>query len=162
MKIIDTKALEDLSAQAGASARGRANLNIHPELADPVQRFLNAIEPGSYVRPHRHLTPHEKWELFVVLAGAVVVLVLDERGTVLERVELDAAGANRGVEIPAGAWHTLAALRTGTVLFECKQGPYAALSDKDFAPWAPSEGEAAASGLVERFLRATPGEKLAD
>lgn len=160
MKIVDTEILSDLSDKAKASARGRANFNLHPELADPVQRFLNAIEPGSYVRPHRHLTPEAKWELFVVLSGAVVVLILDEAGTVLERTELDAAGANRVLEIPGGAWHTLAATRPGTVLFECKQGPYSALDDKDFAHWAPLEGAPGAAELLQRYLAASVGDSL--
>ena len=160
MKIVDTETLDQLSARAMASARGRANLNLHTELSDPIQRFLNAVEPGSYVRPHRHSTPKEKWELFVILSGAVVVLILDEAGKVLERLELDAEGPCRAIEIPGGAWHTLAATKAGTVLFEFKPGPYSALDDKDFATWAPVEGEAGASGMVERFMRASIGDDL--
>lgn len=161
MKIVDTQMLIALTGKASSSTRGRANLNLHPELSDPVQRFLNAIEPGSYVRPHRHRTPQEKWELFVVLSGAVVVLVLDEAGKVLERVELDAWGSNKAVEIPAGAWHALAATQPGTVLFEFKQGPYSALDDKDFAQWAPSEGDPGTAELVQRYVTAAIGEELA-
>lgn len=151
-----------LSAKAQGVARARANLNLHPQLDDPVQRFLNAIEPGSYVRPHRHAEPQAKWELFVVLSGAVAVLVLDDAGVVQERVVLDAAGDCRAVEIPAGAWHTLAALVAGTVLFECKQGPYQPASDKDFAPWAPREGEAGAAALAARIAQADVGAALAE
>lgn len=161
MKVVDVDTLNDLTAKAQASARGRANLNLHPQLADPVQRFLNAIEPGSYIRPHRHLIPQEKWELFVVLSGAVVVLVLDEGGKVLDRVELNATGHNKAVEIPAGAWHTLAATMAGTVLFEFKQGPYSALDDKDFARWAPSEGESGSTELAQRYVTASVGDDLA-
>lgn len=161
MKVVDTQMLIALTSKASSSTRGRANLNLHPELFDPVQRFLNAIEPGSYVRPHRHLIPQEKWELFVVLSGAVVVLLLDEAGKVLERVELDASGSNKAVEIPAGAWHTLAATQPGTVLFEFKQGPYSALDDKDFATWAPAEGESGTAELVQRYITTGIGDGLA-
>lgn len=161
MKIVDTQMLINLTSKAKATARGRSNLNLHPTLSDPVQRFLNAIEPGSYVRPHRHRTPQEKWELFVALSGGVVVLVLDDTGKVLDRVELEATGQNKAVEIPPGAWHTLAATRPGTVLFEFKAGPYSALDDKDFAPWAPTEGQAGSAALVQRFVTAVIGETLA-
>lgn len=161
MKTVDIEMLNGLSASARAAVRGRANLNLHPALADPVQRFLNAIEPGSYVRPHRHLLPREKWELFVILSGAVVVLVFDDAGKVVERVELDAAGHNRAVEIAAGAWHALAATRPGTVLFEFKPGPYSATDDKDFAAWAPAEGAAGSAALVRRYLTAAVGDDLA-
>ncbi len=161
MKVITTSTLGELTAQACVAARQRVNLNLHPVLADPVQRFLNAIEPGSYVRPHRHCTPQEKWELFVILSGAAVVLQLDEAGKVLARVELDAAGEQRLVEIPAGAWHTLAALQPATVLFEVKQGPYSAMDDKDFAAWAPAEGGIGAAELARRYLTAQVGDDLA-
>ncbi|HHS84277.1 MAG TPA: cupin fold metalloprotein, WbuC family, partial [Gammaproteobacteria bacterium] len=68
MKHIDEKVLQELQKRAADSARKRTNLNLHQTLEDPVQRFLNAIEPGSYVRPHRHNTPL-RWELFVALSG---------------------------------------------------------------------------------------------
>lgn len=159
MKTVSVSDMDGLSAQARQALRQRANFNLHSDLSDPVQRFLNAVEPGSYVRPHRHLTP-EKWELFVILSGAAVVLVLDQRGQVLERLLLDAEGTCRAAEIPAGAWHTLVSIRPGTVLFEFKQGPYAALSDEDFADWAPSEGSPAIPAFLERVANAQPGDLL--
>ncbi|MCE1181288.1 MAG: WbuC family cupin fold metalloprotein [Rhodocyclales bacterium] len=160
MKIIDTHTLNTLSTKAKSSLRLRANLNWHPELADPVQRLLNAIEPGSYVRPHRHLSPESKWELFVVLAGALLVLILDDAGKVLARIELAAAGDNKAVEIPAGAWHTVVATQPGTVLFEFKQGPFTPLSDGDFASWAPAEGEQGVAELMQRCRTAIVGDDL--
>lgn len=159
MKRVTTTVMEALTRQAATAARGRANLNWHPQLDDPVQRFLNAIEPGSYVRPHRHSAP-PRWELFVVLSGAAVILLLDDAGVVTERVDLDAAAAVRAVEIPAGAWHTVAARVPGTVLFEFKPGPYAAPADKDFVVWAPIEGDAVCADWVARFLAAVPGTQF--
>lgn len=160
LKIIDQDRIRALSAQAQASGRRRSNFNLHPELDDPVQRFLNAIEPGSYVRPHRHVHPAAKWELFVVLTGAVAILVFDDDGRVLERSELDEGGPGIAAEIPAGAWHALAALKPGTVLFEFKQGPYAPLSDKDFAAWAPREDEPGAAEMARRYAGAAAGDCL--
>ena len=158
MKVIDQSLLAQVQAQAASRPRGRANHNLHPELEDPVQRLLNAMEPGTYVRPHRHLTP-PRWELFLALSGSAAVLTFDGQGRVRHRHELAPDGPERGVEIPAGAWHTVVALAPGTVLFEVKQGPYVAPSDKGFAAWAPAEGEAGAAEL-ERWLRhAGPGER---
>lgn len=161
LKIIDTQKLQDLCAAAQASPRQRSNFNLHTELADPVQRFLNAIEPGSYIRPHRHTTPVDKWELFVILSGAAAVLTFDDEGRVAERLELEAGGSNIAAEIPAGAWHTLAILKPGTVLFEFKPGPYSPTSDKDFAAWAPSEGEPESAAMAIHFSKATVGDLLA-
>ncbi len=159
MKLVTTALIEELGRQAATAPRRRTNFNLHPQLDDPVQRFLNAIEPGSYVRPHRHTNP-SRWELFVILAGAALVVILDDEGRVTERVELDAGGPVRAIEIPAGAWHTLAAREPGTVLFEFKAGPYAAVDDKDFAAWAPREGDAACHSFIERLLAAQPGMLL--
>jgi hypothetical protein len=61
----------------------------------------------------------------------------------------------RGVDIQPGIWHTTAVLSEHVVCFEVNPGPYSAANDKDFAPWAPREGEAAAvvylEGLVGRL-----------
>lgn len=160
MKAIDSSTLADLSLRAQSSPRARANLNVHQDLADPVQRFFNAIEPGSYLRPHRHRSPVEKWELFVIISGAAVVLQLDDAGTVLERVDLSADGECRVVEIPAGVWHTLAVTAPGTVLLEIKQGPYAPLLPEDFAAWAPAEGDSACAAMTERIANAQVGSSL--
>ena len=107
LKTVTLDLLAALSDKAAASPRRRANHNLHPELDDPVQRFLNAVEPGTYVRPHRHIDPVPKWEVFVALAGRIAILVFDDAGRVTERVEVSAAGPVRAVEIPAGAWHAL-------------------------------------------------------
>lgn len=161
LKTVDRSALIELSACAQSAPRQRANFNLHPELSDPVQRFLNAIEPTSYVRPHRHMTPEGRWELFIALRGSVAVLILDDSGKVIDRVRLDAGGDTCAVEIPSGTWHTLVALEPGTVLFEVKTGPYAPTSDKDFAPWTPPEGDRAATAMIERFRSAAIGDRLA-
>jgi cupin fold WbuC family metalloprotein len=140
VEIIDTDRMAGLTARAAGSPRLRANHNLHPILADPVQRFLNAMEPGTYVRPHRHSDP-ERWELFLALSGSAVILTFDGLGRVVERAEVAERGSVRGVEVPAGVWHAVACLEAGTVLFELKPGPYVPASDKDFASWAPAEGQ---------------------
>jgi len=160
LKRLDSPLFDELAARARSAARGRTNENLHAGPDDPVQRFLNAIEPGSYVCPHRHTQP-PKWELFVALAGAALVLIFDEHGTVLGREQVAAAGPLRGLEIPPGVWHTIAALAPGTVLLELKPGPYQAISDKDFAPWAPREGAPAAAGFARWMVTACIGERFA-
>ncbi len=158
---IDDQTLQRLQENAKRTPRRRANFNLHQTLEDPVQRFLNAIEPGSYIRPHRHRSPL-RWELFTALTGRAVVLQFDSDGVVLERTEIAPGGPVYGVEIPAGAWHTVAALKPATVLFEFKHGPYAAVTDKDFAPWAPAEGGVGCDTLERWFHTAQPGASFPD
>jgi cupin fold WbuC family metalloprotein len=142
--------------QAAASARRRANYNIHPTLDDPVQRFFNAMHPGTYVRPHRHTTPL-RWEMFLVLKGRLAVLQFDGVGRVVERQELVAGGPVFGAELEAGCWHTLVVLEPALV-FELKEGPYSAMSDKDFARWAPAEGDAGCEQVVSWYETAGKGD----
>lgn len=134
-----------VAAEASRSPRLRRNHNLHAE-PDPVQRFLNALQPGTYVRPHRHCRaePGAGFECFVVLQGAIGLLVLDEDGRVLAQERLEAGGPLRGVELAENQFHTLVALEPDTVMFELKQGPYSPTADKDFLTSFPAEGEPAA------------------
>ena len=59
VKFITDETLTSLTQQAKQSPRLRMNYNFHSELEDPVQRLCNAMEPGTYVRPHRHA---QRWE----------------------------------------------------------------------------------------------------
>ncbi|MBU1691312.1 MAG: WbuC family cupin fold metalloprotein [Gammaproteobacteria bacterium] len=139
MKRIDQTLLTTLSSQAAASPRKRAHYNLHPQLDDPVQRLCIAMEPGTYVRPHRHMQP-ETWEILLILSGAVALLTFDDSGRVMKRIELAAGGEVTAVEIPANTWHAVVSLKAGTVVFEVKQGPYTTITEANYAPWAPAEG----------------------
>lgn len=155
-RTISQCALASLSRKANRLPRGRANLNMHPQLDDPVQRLFNAMEPGTYVRPHRHARPHG-WELMMVVKGRFAILLFDGYGQVTERFDL---GQNTiaAVEIPPFTWHAVVSLLPGTVMFEVKPGPYSPLSDKDFASWAPTEGDADCGLLVQWYASAQPGD----
>lgn len=142
MKRIDPSLLDTLAGQAAASPRMRAHHNLHPKLDDPVQRLCIAMEPGTYVRPHRHSEP-ETWEILLVLRGAVALLMFDDKGQVQERIELATGNEVAAVEMPANAWHAVASLTPGTVVFEVKQGPYVPIAEANYAPWSPVDGEAA-------------------
>ncbi len=157
MKLFDEALLDGLVSKAKASVRLRANYNAHASLDDPVQRLFIAIEPGSYVQPHRH-PEQEKWEFFMVLRGRLAALIFDGQGKVLRREELSPGGPVHGFEIPANSWHSVVALEPGSVFFEIKHGPYMPLSDKDFAVWAPREGDPQGSEFVQWLVSAKPGD----
>ncbi len=152
MQIIDDKVIEALSLEARQSSRLRKNLNIHQDYDEPCQRLLNAVEPGSYIRPHRHLSP-PKPECFVLLRGRLAIVIFDDRGEVERVLELSRGAGTLGADIPDGTWHSIVSLEAGSVFFETKPGPYVPLSDKDWAPWAPAEGDPEAAGYLERLLR---------
>lgn len=151
MKIIDPALLDQLTAAALTHPRLRQNHNFHVGYDEPCQRLLNAVEPGSYIRPHRHLDPPRP-ETFVVLRGRLAVFVFRDDGQIENILILTRDGATLGADLPAGAWHTVVSLESGTVFFETKPGPYLPLADKDWAPWAPAEGSAEAAGYMEGLM----------
>ena len=137
---------------ARASLRGRTIIRLH-EHEEPVQRMLNAIEPESYVRPHRHTGPH-KHEVVVALRGSLLLVRFGEDGSPLEGYVVAASGPTYGVEVPVGAWHTIVSLEPGTVVFEVNSGPYDPATHKEYAVWAPPEEEREAGAQYLLGLRA--------
>ena len=121
MKIIDSTLLDEVSAQAKASPRLRMNYNFHLSLEEKCHRFLNAVEPGTVVPIHKHPT---KDESFVILRGKVRVTTHNDDGSVEEEVVLSQESGSYGVDIPKNVWHRLESLESGSVIFECKEGPF--------------------------------------
>lgn len=119
--IIDKNLLDSVSEQAKTSTRLRMNYNFHRSLDDKCHRFLNAVEPGTDVPIHRHPT---KDESFVLLRGKVRVTTHNDDGSIKESVVLNPDEGLYGVDIPKGVWHKVESLETGSVFFECKEGPF--------------------------------------
>jgi cupin fold WbuC family metalloprotein len=159
MKSIGKEIISRLKADAAKSDRKRAHYNLHPDLDDRIQRLCVAIDPGSYIRPHRH--PEKwKWELFIIIQGSAVILTFDESGNVKDRFSLHDRGPVYAVEIPANTWHTLAAQEDGTILLEIKPGPYSPLAEDDVASWAPKEGTDRAKSFEKLFHSTKSGRKI--
>jgi cupin fold WbuC family metalloprotein len=155
MKSITPAALDALVAEAQASPRRRANLNLHLELSDPVQRLAIAMEPDTVVFPHRH---PQTFELLYPLRGRFLVLHFDEQGTVTQRKVLGDDCAV--IENPAGRWHAVLSLDAGGVIFEVKQGPYLAVGPADTAPWSQLAVAADAQRLLVWYATARVGERF--
>lgn len=152
MKQLTVTDLQQLSEQAAQSPRLRANRNLHPELSDAVQRLAVAMEPGTYVRPHRH--PHT-FELLTPLSGRFLVLHFDDDGSVTQRVVL--GEECKLLETDAGIWHAVLSMDNDGVIFEVKHGGYQPVTEQDSAPWAPAENDPGAGELMEWYLRAQVG-----
>lgn len=149
-ELIDGALLDRVSESARTSPRLRKNHNFHRNEADVSNRLLNAIEPGSYVVPHRHLDA-AKDETFVVLRGRFGLVLFDEAGNVSRKEVLDSAGPVFGVTIPHGTFHSIVSLVPGSVFFESKAGPYAALTPEERAAWAPAENDPSAEAYRRRL-----------
>ncbi len=147
MHIIDRNLLDNLSAEARATPRLRKNYNIHPSNDFCCHRLLNAIEPGSYIRPHRHLDPM-KDETFVILRGRLAVIIFDDEGRVITRTLLEAGGETIAMDIPHGVFHTAVSLEPGTIFFEAKAGPYVPIAEEEKAHWSPVDGSPEVAGYM--------------
>jgi cupin fold WbuC family metalloprotein len=142
---------ERVLAEARQSPRRRMNFNFHATLEENPSRLLNVLLRGTYIRPHRHSDP-PKAESFVVLEGRIAILIFDDSGRVERRYALGRGDEALGVDIAPGVWHTAAALSEHAVCFEVKPGPYVQAVDKEFAPWAPREGDPGCAEFLEAAL----------
>lgn len=137
MKVIDNKLFDSLTEEARINPRLRKNYNFHDSLDEPIHRLLNAVEPGTYVQPHRHSNP-DKEEIFFVLRGKIVFFIFNDDGSIEKAIEMSPDSDVKGLEIRAGVWHSLVVVESGTILYEIKSGPYVRLSPENIAPWAPA------------------------
>lgn len=121
MKVINEKLIDGVVEQAKHSPRLRMNYNFHQSLDDKCHRFLNALEIGTEVPVHHHVT---KDETFILLRGKVCVKTYNDNGEVVESVVLCRENGCLGVDIPQNTWHNVECLEPGSVIFEVKEGPF--------------------------------------
>ena len=126
---ITQQILDDLTAQAKANPRLRMNMDLRNGDSDQSQRMLNAIEPGSVLPIHRH---QKTSETVVCLRGRLVWEFYDELERICtETIELSPNGPVVALNVPAGQWHTVKALESGSCILECKEGAYEPLGEED-------------------------------
>jgi cupin fold WbuC family metalloprotein len=150
--LLGSSMLEQVVKASRRSSRGRIVLPFHKNSADRLQRMLNALQPGSYIRPHRHAKP-AKAESILVLRGSICFITFTETGDLEEVFFLRANSPAVGVDAEPGGYHTFFALEPDTVLFEVKPGPYEPDTDKQFASWSPAEGSDEAGDFFLKLKR---------
>ena len=124
--IIDQKILDSLTAAAKASPRQRMNYDLRNTPEDGSQRMLNAIEPRTVMPIHRHRSSSET---VVCVRGHFEEYLYDDSGTLVETVDMVPGG--NVLNVPAGQWHSLRSMESGTVLLECKDGKWEPLGEED-------------------------------
>ena len=151
VEYIDERLMDALSSTAAEGARLRKNYNFHTSNASLCNRLLNAVEPGSYIRPHRHLAG-EKDEAFIVVRGRLALFIFDDEGVVKACTVLGPGEQACGVNMAHGVWHMAMALERGTIFFEAKAGPYCAATSEEQADWAPAEGSESCGVYMEKMM----------
>lgn len=156
MIVINDALLDATTTRAKQSPRLRMNHNFHERPDDPVNRLLNALEPETYLRPHRHCNP-DKTEIFLLLRGRLALFLFDDAGNVTDTQILDPLAGVYGAEIEAGTWHSLLVLEPGSVIYEVKAGPFAPLAPENFALWSPApEDTDAVKTFMNQLRRRLP------
>ena len=112
--------------------------------------MLNFMQPGTYVRPHRHPLDHAT-ESIQILRGELGCLVFEPDGQIRSTHHLRATAATAFLDLEPGLWHGMVVLEPDTVVLEFKQGPYDATTDKEFASWSPPEGSPEAETQREQW-----------
>ena len=120
MKIINEQLIDGVVEQAKLSPRLRMNYNFHQSLQDKCHRFLNALEPGTFIPVHHH---PDKDETFVILKGKARVSTYNDQGAVIASCVISPESRTYGVDITKNVWHGLECLEP-SVLLECKAGPF--------------------------------------
>lgn len=151
MKKIDQNFLNDLAEKATKESRKRLNYNFHNDSSDYLQRMLNSWTEDAYVRPHKHESP-DKFESWVYVQGRAVVIEFDDEGRITDHAILG-EDENKVVEVQPKTWHTVLSLEPHTVVYEVKDGPYSAKTDKIFAPWSPAEDSPEADMYRKKLLK---------
>lgn len=113
--------LDSLTEQAKTSPNKCINYDLSNSIKTRSQRILTAIEPESMIPIHRH---QKTSKTVVCLRGKIVGDFYDEvEQRCVETIELSPDGPVVALNIPAGQWHSVRVLESGTVLFEVKDGP---------------------------------------
>ena len=128
MQLIDKSLLDTVTSGAKESNRLRMNYNFHDSLDAPCQRLLNALEPETIVPIHRH---QHTSETYILLRGKLRMMFYNDQKEIIEETMLSSESTNYGIHIPAGVWHAMEVLASGTVIFETKDGPYMPIQECD-------------------------------
>ncbi|NLO71715.1 MAG: WbuC family cupin fold metalloprotein [Porphyromonadaceae bacterium] len=127
-QLLNTQLLNKITEQAKQSPRLRMNYNLHAGPDAKAQRLFNVLEPGTELPIHRHMKTDET---YILVRGKLRVDYYNNKKELTDSIILDPLTENFGLHVPAGQWHTVESLESGTTIFEVKDGPYAPLSPED-------------------------------
>jgi cupin fold WbuC family metalloprotein len=129
----------------------RARINAHPDHDDALHEMIIAIEPTSYIRPHRH---PGKSEAFHIIEGEVDIVVFRDHGAIDQIVSLGEKGGPRPFyyRMSEPRFHTLVIRSDLLIVHEITNGPFSPDSTI-YAAFAPSEGDPAAAAFQAELVK---------
>ena len=135
--------------EAKNELRMRKTRVLKPESYSGVRPLLNAMFPGTYIRPHRHGERSD--EYWLVLRGKIAPVYFTNRGNIknYQIVSESSEEVSPLIHLPEKEFHSLVVIDHPAVILEITQGPYNPKTYKEFAPWAPLESDVEGS---KRYL----------
>lgn len=142
----------DLLALSRESPRKRVIQRVHKSMDASVHKMFNAMQPGTYVTPHRHMNP-EKNETVLIVSGSMLFVEFTDDGKIKQHTLLQPGTEYFGIDVAPHIYHTYIVLKPDTLIFEVKDGPYENATDKDIPSWAPREGSEEAEPYLLELLK---------
>ena len=123
--VINQAILDELTRRAQNSPRLRMNLDLRNSPDDQSQRMLNAIEPGTLLPIHRH---RDSSVTIVCIRGHFEEYYYDDNGNLTETIDMRPGVV---LNMPAGQWHSINSLESGTVILEVQDGKWEPRASED-------------------------------
>lgn len=140
VQLINKELLSDIHQRATRNSRKRVNYDLRNSSEDTSQRMLNALEVGTHVPIHRHLSTSET---VVCMEGCLDWVFYEELPNVIDggpihdgekaldetcfkeisRFRVCPRVGKFGIQVPQGVWHSIEVYEPSTIL-EAKDGSY--------------------------------------
>lgn len=123
--VIDEQILDELTRRAQNSPRLRMNYDLRNSENDNSQRMLNATEPGTALPIHRH---RDSSVTIICIRGHFEEYYYDDNGNLIETIDMRPGIV---LNMPAGQWHSINSLESGTVILEVQDGKWEPRASED-------------------------------
>ena len=136
---INNELVEQIIEEASQSQRHMARLLMHFDHEDPVQEMLIALGRNCAVMPNRSVGRSESLQ---VVKGELLLIIFDDNGNVVKRVEMSPAGSDKVFlyRLSSTPWHTMIPLSEIVVVHEALQGPFNN-SSEPLPDWVPGDSQ---------------------
>ena len=139
--------IDKLKSAAETAPYRRARLCLHHDHTDLVHEMFIVFCKDSIVPIHKHLN---KSESFHVIEGELDVVIFDDEGNLVRRVEMGPPGSGKSFlyRMSVDAWHSVIPRSDYVAIHETTTGPFEA-DDCAYAPWVEYEDEALRTFLTK-------------
>jgi cupin fold WbuC family metalloprotein len=155
---IDIKVIKELSAHVGKTKLRRARICAHLDEEDDLQEMFVAVEKGSFIRPHKHLT---KCESLSVIEGTAIAIFFHDSGSISDAFYIGRESKDHRFyyRISSPIFHMLIIISELFVFHEATTGPFRR-EDSVYSPWSPDEKDKIACEKYIESIRSLALERI--